>query len=134
MQEAHSCEAVVLHCIDFRFTDDLDKHLIGRFPQGYDLISLAGSCKGLLSDEDHRKILLEQFQISNRLHHPGTIVLIQHEDCGAYGGSKNFGDSISEQEFQKGELEKAAQLLAQNFPGIRIERYFAKLSKEVVAL
>lgn len=134
MEETHSCEAVVLHCIDFRFTDDLDKHLIGRFPGGYDLISLAGACKGLLSDDDHRKILLEQFQISNRLHHPKTIVLIQHEDCGAYGGSKNFEGAASEQEFQKGELEKAGELLAQSFPGIAIERHFAKLSKEVVAL
>jgi hypothetical protein len=131
---AHNCEAVVLHCIDFRFTDDLDKHFIQRFPGGYDLISLAGSCKGLLNDEEHRKILLEQFQISHRLHHPKTIVLIQHEDCGAYGGSSAFGDPTKEQEFQKGELEKAAEILTQNFPGIDIERYFAKLSREVVAV
>lgn len=130
----HTCQAVVLHCIDFRFNEELAYYLDKRFLKGYDLISLAGSCKGLLSDEDHRKLLLEQFQISSRLHHPDTIVLIQHEDCGAYGGSKNFQDSAAEQRFQEGELEKAAAFLSQSFPELQIERYFAKLSKEVVAL
>jgi hypothetical protein len=131
---SHNCQAVVLHCIDFRFTEELDNYFDKRFPQGYDVISLAGSCKGLLNDEEHKKLLLEQFEISHKLHHPKTIALVQHEDCGAYGGSGNFADAAAEVKFHKKEAQKAGELLSHDFPGVGVERYFAKLSREVVAI
>jgi|SRR3989338_3698335 len=131
---SHSCQAVVLHCIDFRFKKELDTYLNQRFPKGYDLISLAGSCKGLLSDEDHRKLLLEQFQISSRLHHPKTIALVQHEDCGAYGGSGAFRTPEEELEHQGQELQKASVLLKEHFSQHQIETYFIGLSGELVSM
>lgn len=131
---SHNCEAVVLHCIDFRFHKELDNHFDKQFPRGYDLISIAGSCKGLLQDEEHRKFLLEQFQISYRLHHPKTIALVQHEGCGAYGGSKNFSDVAAEQKFHQEEFQKAGKLLSCDFPDMQIEGYYAKLSGEITIL
>tara|TARA_B100001971_G_C18129774_1_gene504169 strand:- start:255 stop:671 length:417 start_codon:yes stop_codon:yes gene_type:complete len=125
---SHDCEAVVLHCIDFRFNEELDNYFDKQFPEGYDLISIAGSCKGLLQDEEHRKFLLEQFQISHRLHHPKTIALVQHEDCGAYEGSKSFSDEQKEQKFHRQEFLKAEKLLSIDFPEMYIEGYYAKLS------
>ncbi|MDA1337557.1 MAG: hypothetical protein O3C23_02215 [bacterium] len=131
---SHSCQAVVLHCIDFRFNTTLNSYFDKCFPQGYDLISIAGSCKGLLGDEEHRKFLLEQFEISHKLHHPQFIALVQHEDCGAYGGSKNFSAGVIEEQFQQEELTKAKELLSREFPESKIERYFIKLSKEIVTI
>ena len=131
---AHNCEAVVLHCIDFRFNEEVDNYFDKRFPEGYDVISIAGSCKGLLNDEEHRKFLLEQFQISHRLHHPKTIALVQHEDCGAYGGSKNFSDTDAEQKFHQEEFQKAGKLLSGDFPEMDIMGYYAKLSREIATL
>ena len=133
-EQRHDCQAVVLHCIDFRFNEELDNYFDRRFPQGYDVISIAGSCKGLLIDEEHRKFLLEQFQISHKLHHPKTIALVQHEDCAAYGGSKNFGNAVAEEQFHKEESEKAGKLLSRDFPEMQIEGYYAKLSGEVLSL
>ena len=131
---SHNCQAVVLHCIDFRFSKTLSAYFNKRFPRGYDEISLAGSCKGLLNDEEHKTALLEQFEISHRLHDPEIIVLVQHEDCGAYGGSKNFLDTTAEQKFHREEFQKAEKLLSDNFSKMDIEGYYAKLSQEITTL
>ena len=132
MREKHTCEAVVLHCIDFRFRKSLYEFLMKRFPRGYDLISAAGSVKRLLQDGPDNNFVLEQLQTSDRLHSPQTIVLLQHEDCGAYGGSKAFQDFEVERAFQKQELQKAEDFLRNHFSQ-KVEKYFAKLSGEIEA-
>ncbi len=130
----HTCEAVVLHCIDFRFRNMLCEYLQKRFPEGYDLVSVAGSVKRLAADSLKNNFVLEQIRISNKLHEPQISVLIQHEDCGAYGGSKAFANFDEELNTQKSELEKAEQILKKEFPQIRIEKYLARLSGEIVPL
>lgn len=133
MQEQHTCEAVVLHCIDFRFRKALSPYLMSRFPEGYDVISVAGAAKQLVADDLAHNFVLEQLRVSDRLHSPKTMVLIQHEDCGAYGGSKALGDIGVEQNFQKAQLESAEQLLKQYFPQ-HIEKHFVRLSGEIISL
>jgi len=130
-QNQHTCEAVVLHCIDFRFRNMLNEYLQKRFPGGYDLVSLAGSVKRLAADSLENNFVLDQIRVSNKLHEPKVIVLIQHEDCGAYGGSKAFSNFEEELNFQKSELEKAEQILKKEFPQT-IEKYLARLSGEIV--
>lgn len=128
----HTCEAVVLHCIDFRFRKILNEFLTSRFPQGYDLISVVGGVKRLISDLPENNFILEQLEISDKLHHPPVVILIQHEDCGAYGGSKAFANFDEELNAQKSELAKAEQILKKEFPQIIIEKYLARLSGEIV--
>lgn len=125
-----TCEAVVLHCIDFRLRKALYEFLMKRFPEGYDLVSVAGSVKRLLQDGPDNNFVLEQLQISDRLHRPQTIVLISHEDCGAYGGSKAFEDSAAEEKFHREELQKAKELLKTHFSQ-NIETHFARFSGEI---
>jgi len=129
----HTCEAVVLHCIDFRFRNMLTVYLQQRFPEGYDLVSVAGSVKRLAEDSLENNFVLDQIRVSNRLHEPKTIMLIQHEDCGAYGGSKAFASFDEESNTQKSELEKAELILKKEFPQT-IEKYLARLSGEIVSL
>jgi len=133
-ENQHTCKAVVLHCIDFRFQQVLNGHFDKEFPEGYDLVSVAGGVKELVDKGDTNDFLLEQVKISCKLHHPQNIVLIQHEDCGAYGGSGAFKSSNDELAFQKEQLEKAAQLLKHHFPEINIQKYFVTLSKELMPL
>jgi len=130
--EHNSCEAMVLQCIDFRLRRRLNEHLMGRFPQGYDLISVAGGVKRLLADGPENNFVLEQLQTSHRLHKPRQIVLIQHEDCGAYGGSKAFSSFESEETFQKEQLAKAEQLLKKHFPSISVEKFLICLSGKLI--
>lgn len=130
----HTCEATVLHCIDFRFRNMLNEYLQKRFPKGYDLVSVAGSAKRLAADSLENNFVLDQIRISNKLHEPKTIGLIQHEDCGAYGGSKAFASFEEELNTQKSELDRAEQILKKEFPQIVIEKHFARLSGEIVSL
>ena len=130
----HTCEAVVLHCIDFRFRNMLNEYLQKRFPEGYDLVSVAGSAKRLVADSPENNFVVDQIRVSNKLHEPKTIVLIQHEDCGAYGGSKAFVNFEEELNTQKSELEKAELILKKEFPQISIEKYLARLSGEIASL
>ena len=77
----HICEAAVVHCIDFRFQHFLNDWLTKRFGiQNYDRISWAGGAKDFASVQG-------QIEISRRLHKIKKVILINHEDCGAYGSS-----------------------------------------------
>lgn len=124
--ETHNCKGFIVHCIDFRFRKMLSEYLFSRFSNSYDLVSIAGGVK-------NSQFVLEQIKISNALHAPETIVLIQHEDCGAYGGSNAFGNFEKELEVQKIELAKAEALLKQQFSQ-QVEKYFIRLSGEMSAL
>lgn len=129
----HTCKALVIHCIDFRFRKSLAEFLEQRFGDSYDLVSVAGGVKRLVQDPLDNNFILEQIKISDRLHKPGVILLVQHEDCGAYGGSAAFGDFSTEQETQNEELEKAETLLKQQFSQ-SVEKYLARLSGEMTSL
>ena len=129
----HTCKALVIHCIDFRFRKSLAQFLEARFGDSYDLISVAGGLKRLVVDPLENNFILEQIKISDRLHKPEVILLIQHEDCGAYGGSVAFGDFSTEQEAQNQELEKAKALLREQCTQ-SVEKYLARLSGEIILL
>lgn len=128
------CPAVVVHCMDFRFRNPLNRYFGTRFPDGYDLVSLAGGIKSLIEDDKIDNFELAQLRLSDRLHHPPVIVLVQHEDCGAYGGSKAFGSFQEELEHHRLELQKAAALLNEHFPEDKIETNFIRLSGELVSV
>ena len=125
MINQHTCQALAIHCIDFRFQRFLNDYLEGRFAGSYDRVAVAGGVKNLP---------LEQCEVSVRLHSPKTIVLIQHEDCGAYGGSKQFADLEAEKAFQTQELQKAAKVLQEKFPGCAVEGYVMGLLGDLTSV
>ena len=93
---------------------------------------VAGGVKELITDQGKNPdFLLKQFNISVGLHNPSTFVLIQHEDCGAYGGSAALGESLQELEFQKKELRESAIFLKKHYPKTAVEMYFIDLSGKV---
>lgn len=114
----------VCSCIDFRF-----QKFIGQFvnengwEQKHDRISIAGCTKdiGLFKNE---------IDISMRLHHPQKIILLHHEDCGAYGGSKNFPSFEGELEANRQSMSQAKTKIQGKYPDIIIEGYFTLISGE----
>lgn len=125
MASIHACEALAVHCIDFRIQRFLNEYLERRFPGAYDRVALAGGVK---------EFPLEQCGTSVRLHGPKTILLIQHEDCGAYGGSGALGEFPAELAFQKEELQKAERTVREHFPDIAVENFLIRLSGEMISL
>lgn len=77
--ENHSAEAIIVTCIDFRLQEAIDKWISKHFQhRTFDRVALGGGVKNL-------DIILSQIDISVKLHHIKKVVLINHEDCGAYG-------------------------------------------------
>ena len=127
----HVCRAAVVHCIDFRFCRALDTFFEEQYPSGYDDVVIAGGVKDIVEKED-QSFALGQLKLSMRLHRPKEIVLVQHEDCGAYGGSATLGEN--ELEHQKAQLASAAAILKKEFPDAVLKTYLILLSQEIIAV
>ncbi len=98
----HRCEGIVIHCMDFRLQGYLNRWAEERFgDHNYDRVSLAG---GVFDLDTIRK----QVALSRRLHAIQVAVLINHEDCGAYGAEGT-------PERHRADLLRAKQLLQSDY-------------------
>lgn len=125
----HQCRACVVYCIDFRFHDHLNKFIANKgLDKEADIVCEAGAAKNLASEEGiGRQFVLEQLEISRRLHNIREIYLINHEDCGAYGLEDEV-DSEEELEEHRKDLRCARRLLEERFAGVEIFTYFMTLA------
>ena len=77
---AHHCDALVIHCIDFRFHEAIKNFLQNELGiKSYDLLTIPGAAKHLTAagSAARRDGLLEDIGISIRLHEPKEIILIK---------------------------------------------------------
>jgi carbonic anhydrase len=73
------CDALVVHCMDYRLQKFLQPWITVRFGyDNFDIISLAGSV------HDY-EMVLKYVQLAVQIHGIDTVCLINHEDCRAYG-------------------------------------------------
>lgn len=109
--------SVVVSCIDYRFWPQALPLLKEKYGD-FDLIEIVGASKNLTSpiEKEDKTALLENIEISIKLHNPYKLILTNHIDCGAYGGSKNFKSPGEEIEFHKKELQKAKEIVQEKFP------------------
>ncbi len=110
----HTCDALVVCCIDFRFQKFIrawtDKNLPDKT---FDLVGFAGASKDL-------EIVLKQVDISVRLHDVKQIVLIHHEECGAYGVE-------STPEKHAADLGVAKDTILAKYPDLIVTGYYLHL-------
>jgi carbonic anhydrase len=110
----HTTTAIVLTCIDFRFQDYINKWIAENLPtKGHDRVALAGGVKNF-------EVILNQIETSKRLHDIKKVVLINHEDCGAYGE-----EGTSEK--HAADLKAAAKSINEKLPDLDIETYYLHL-------
>ena len=110
----HVTDAIVVHCIEFRFQKYLDPWLHEHLGHdNYDRVSLAGAVFDFYT-------VLRQVEISDRLHKIEKVILINHEDCGAYGAEENY-------ERHKTDLEEAERKIEALFPNLDVETYYLHL-------
>lgn len=119
----YEAEACVVWCFDDRFTG-----LLWEFTkdmENFDLVKVAGGAKALAEGASPaRDFVQEQVATSLRLHGAKKVVLMLHEDCGAYGGSKRFADKETEQVFYVSQLD-IAQDFVESFVGdVPVETYY----------
>lgn len=84
---AHTAEALLLSCMDYRLVDDITKYMDGRgMTNQYDHVVLAGASLGAITGDfkDWNKTFWEHLKIASDLHHIKKVILLDHRDCGAY--------------------------------------------------
>lgn len=111
---AHHCDALVVSCIDFRLQkyirDWLDKNLANKT---FDYVGFAGCVKDL-------DVIENQIDISVKLHDIKELILINHEECGAYGIE-------STPENHARDLKKAKQIIKKKYPHLAIKIFYLHL-------
>ncbi len=129
----HYCEGTLITCEDFRLHQRKDgRNCVAKFVKNLgidcDLITRGGGVQDIVRPprEDFRISIFRDEKVSDKIHSAGTIILLNHEDCGAYAGLKF---SSREEEFAQhyNDLREARKILLENFPGKAVMLYFAKL-------
>lgn len=109
-----SCDALVVSCIDFRFQkyirNWLDENMANKT---FDYVGFAGCTKDL-------ETVLKQIAISVNLHHIKQIVLIHHEDCGAYG-------EMGTPQKHASDLQKAEEAILKRYPILQVNLFYLHL-------
>jgi carbonic anhydrase len=125
----HTCEAVVLACIDFRFWKETMKFVEEEMGiESYDFPKMPGAAKAVNDCQNEVDVPMMCIGVPCDLHHVKKIVIVNHSDCGAYGGSAQFnGDDDAEQRFHEGELKKAKEKILKYYPGKEVVLVYAKL-------
>lgn len=78
------CEALVVHCMDYRLQKFLQPWITVRFGyDNFDIISLAGGV------HDY-EMVLKYVELAVQIHTIETVCLINHEDCRAYGRAGTY--------------------------------------------
>jgi len=130
---SHGCQALVVACMDFRLWPKLFQLLatIGLPAGSFDLVSVAGSGKSFLGPFQwnlfrwFKQIIISGFMllqvgISVKLHGITKVVILFHDDCGAYA----IANQAEERQAQLEDLRKIVALIKTKFPALKgVETY-----------
>src|SRR3990167_8832344 len=115
----HTCRALIIHCIDFRFGKAIKKYLEDKNLLGdIDIVSVAGAVK-------NAEFLIKQIDISKTLHDIKQVILMNHTDCGAYGGEQSFGSAEEEREKHLSDLKDAKIKILKKNPELEVKPVLA---------
>jgi carbonic anhydrase len=125
----HTCSTVLIKCMDFRLTRDVYAWLEKKgLVNDCDMISVAGAAKDIV--ENSQGYVCSLIKLSIELHRIKKVILMQHMDCGAYGGSTAFQNKAEEIAKHKAEVNKAREIIAGQYPKIEIESYLVSFAEK----
>jgi carbonic anhydrase len=120
---AHKVSNLTISCIDFRFRAGVAEWIRKSLDDQSDIVALAGSSQAILL-ADTQPSILKQIKLAKQLHDIKTVHIVDHLDCGAYGGSAKFdNDKGAEIAMHEGELAKAKDAIGASFPDISVETH-----------
>lgn len=133
----HTCSILVLHCIDFRFGKAIQEYLEEKGLLGdADIVAVAGAAKNIADPKmpSDVEFLLRQIDISKRLHDIHHVVLMNHTDCGAYGGTSAFPNAKTERARHVADLKKAALTIQAYNPRLEVSLALAVIDGERITI
>lgn len=129
----HKAQSLLIHCIDFRFIAAIKEWLAQHQLLGAtDEVSLAGAVQNIVSpkNESDRELVLRQIDIAKRLHGIDEVILMNHTDCGAYGGKSAFINELAEEEKHELDLREARSIILAKFPMLKVNWVLAKIDEK----
>ncbi len=125
LKNLHHWEVLAVSCIDGRFIKRITDWLAEQTGGIFDYRTEVGASKAIIDCESDRDGCCNVIEVSLKLHSIKKLYLIDHIDCGAYGGSKSFASEDEEYKFHIERLGKAAAILAKKYPHLEIKKVFA---------
>jgi len=135
--ETHQAEALILSCIDFRMMEVEQQFLAQQqLSHRYDWVALAGASLALAGfpHAAEAETFWDQLEISQHLHHINRVIILDHQDCGAYAskvGPTLSQDPQQEQQVHATYLNQAYWAITAKYPDLRVELYFLGLDGTV---
>ena len=117
--------ALVICCKDFRYIQPTQYFVKRRLGiRWYDLKATAGGVRAMMdSPAIVRRWILKDIDLVYRLHGVRRMILVHHEDCAAYGGSKELGNLARQKVFHRAKLRRAARFLKKEFRGLTVRNF-----------
>jgi carbonic anhydrase len=114
------CETLVIACVDFRFRKHMCDLLSYAGYRAFDILTLPGAAKSV-SDPDYHASLFKAIETIVRVHETRRIVIVDHIDCAACGGSEAFGNPDVEEAFHTDLLGAAYDAIKGRFASLDVE-------------
>lgn len=116
---------MVLHCMDFRLGSAIRGELDKRgILDDCDIVALAGAGKTIVDSDNQQcwhDAAMSHIGLSKKLHDIKKLIIMNHTDCGAYGGRAAFdGDTELEAVKHRGDLKKAAEIVSEEYPDLGV--------------
>jgi len=122
-EKGHECENLVIRCMDFRFHKQLPGLLSEIFEEEvleYDSPGVGGGGSKAVIDANSREVLFGAIDIAVEKHKTKRIIVVDHIDCGAYGGSGEHENPEAEEKFHAEKLGQAKEILNNKYPELEI--------------
>lgn len=114
--------------MDFRLQKAIDQWMSENNLAGdCDMISVAGAGKDIVVNPDG--FVVTQVDLSSKLHATKTVLLMNHMDCGAYGGHAAFENLEAERAHHLSEMTKAAEIIKAKHPDMEVKMILANIDE-----
>lgn len=135
-KSAKTSEVFLISCMDFRLLDDIVRAMDSLgYNNNYDQFIVAGSSLGVCQDKFPHwgKACIDHMEIGLKLHDFRKIIVIDHEDCGAY--KKFFPELVGNLELEKkyhhDYIQKLFDNLVKIFPNMDFSSYLMDLDGKI---
>jgi carbonic anhydrase len=125
---AHVCSTALVRCMDFRLGSAVREYLeANNLYNDVDIISLAGAAKDIAQTDD--SVAETQVDLSKKLHDIKTVILMNHTDCGGYGGRAAFDSDEAEREGHVADMRAAKAKIVAKHEGVEVKIALAKIGE-----
>lgn len=120
----HGTEDLVISCMDYRFRRLVGAWIDSNLGGQADVISWPGGSSVVIA-ETTQTWSFDAIEAARRLHNITRVHMINHRDCGGHGGSDRHQNLEAERRYHHEQLWAAARLIAERFPDLEVQLYFA---------